>query len=239
MERSADVSWEDFAGYLADFAQVLSAEQTADEIVARLGTYCTELLPVHGVGLLVRTETGGLEVASSNTEAGLVVETLEVELDEGPCTDALASGQQVPVPDLAPTRERYPRFTPAALEAGVHAVHAFPLSVRGEPLGALDVIALERVALNPAQMAMTQMLADVTIAYLTSSRALREKSQLAAQLQRALDSRVLIEQAKGVLAERHRITVTEAFERLRGHARRSGTKLGDVVAAVLRGDLDL
>ena len=239
MERPEDVSWEDFAGYLADFAQVLATEHTGDEIVARLGAYCTDLLPVHGVGVLLRTETGGLEVASSNTEAGLVVEKLEVVLGEGPCTDALALGQQVPVPDLAETRDRYPRFTPAALDAGVHAVHAFPLSVRNEPLGALDVIALDRVALTAPQMAMTQILADVTIAYLTSSRALRERSRLAAQLQRALDSRVLIEQAKGVLSERHGITVTEAFERLRGHARGTGTKLDEVVAAVLRGDLSL
>jgi GAF domain-containing protein len=229
----------DIGPVLAEFAQLMADDREPKSILERLGAYCTELLPVHGVGVLLRNEKGELEVATANTEKGSIVERLEAELREGPCTDSIASGEQIAVPDLELTREQYPRFTPAALEAGVRAIHGLPLTMRGQVVGSMDLIATDVLNLTAAEISTAQMLGDVTVSYLANSRAFAEQSQLAQQLQHALDSRIIIEQAKGKLSERLGVTVTEAFELLRRYARNNGLKLHDVAAATVRGDLNL
>jgi GAF domain-containing protein len=177
--------------------------------------------------------------ATANDELGWLVEKLEVELAEGPCTDSLRTGEQILAPDLAAHVERYPKFVPAALEAGVRSVHALPMTARMEPLGALDLIARDPVPLTANHLTTAQMLADVAIAYLVNTRTYEEKTRLAEQLQGALDSRVLIEQVKGMLAERHGIPLNDAFTRVRTYARRRGLKLRVVAEQVLRHELDL
>lgn len=222
---------------LAEFAQIVGREHDANDILRAVGDYCTELLPVHGIGVLLESD-GQLTVATANTEAGEAVEALEVELGEGPCTRALASGEQVLCPDLGQAVDEYPRFAPAALDLGVHAIHALPMSNRTTVIGALDVISREPRELTGAQLATAQLLADVTIAYLANSQTHEERSRLADQLQHALDSRVVIEQAKGRLSERHGVPASEAFERLRRHARANRRPVREVAQAVLDGTLD-
>lgn len=229
----------DLGQVLADFAQVMAAEHTPQRILERMGDHCTELLPVHGVGVLLKSAAGGLEVATANTEAGQIVEKLEAELAEGPCSEALRTGEQIVVPDLAAVTDRYPRFAPLALDAGVRAIHGLPMTVRSETLGSMNVIALQPLDLTAEQIATAQMLADVTMSYVANSRAFTQTSQLASQLQYALDSRIVIEQAKGILSEREKITVTEAFEKLRSHARNNHLKLHAVAEQVVRGELQL
>ena len=229
----------DIGAVLAEFATLMVEDNSVQAVLERLGAYCTELLPVHGVGVLLRSPKGGLEVATANTEAGRIVEGLEAELQEGPCSDALSSGEQVLAPDLAGTADRYPRFTPKALEAGVRSIHGLPLTIRSETIGSMDLVALEPLDLTAAQLASAQLLGDVTVSYLANARVLAEKTTLAEQLQQALDSRVLIEQAKGVMAERRKITVNEAFDSIRRYARSNQLKLRDVAGAIIRGDLDI
>ncbi|MPZ71871.1 MAG: ANTAR domain-containing protein [Nitriliruptorales bacterium] len=229
----------DLAAVLAEFAQLMVDDRTPKQILERLGQYSTELLPVDGIGVLLRTPEGGLEAVSANTEAGAVVEKAEAELAEGPCTDAMVMGEQIAVRDLEQARDRWPRFVPRALDSGIRAIHALPLTARGERLGSVDLVATAVLDLTAAQLATAQLLADVTVAYLVSTRAFEEKSTLARQLQGALDSRIIIEQAKGKLSERRGTTITEAFELLRRHARSNGIKLHDVAGAVVRGDLQL
>lgn len=223
---------------LAEWAVSMGEVQTPEQILERLGNYCTELLPVHGVGVLLRNEKGELEVATSNTEVGQVVEQLEADLREGPCTTSLATGEQLVHPDLAEFAQQYPRFVPLALQAGVRSIHAIPMTSRGETVGSLNVIALEVLDLDGTQIATAQLLADVTMSYLGNSRMFQSQSRLASQLQAALDSRVIIEQAKGKLSERHGITVSESFENMRRYARNKGLKLHDVAGAIVRGDLE-
>lgn len=223
---------------LAEFAQFISQGRSTEEILARLGDYCSELLPIHGVGVLFR-ESEGLAVATADTEAGQVVESLEAELGEGPCTECLRSGEQVAVPDLEAEAARYPRFVPAALAAGVRSVHALPMVMRTEQIGSLDLVALDRTSLTAGHLSAGQLLADVAVAYLANSRAFEESTRVARQLQWALDSRVIIEQAKGTLSERHHITVVEAYDRLRRRARDTGRTAREVAADVLRGELDV
>jgi GAF domain-containing protein len=224
---------------LADFTAVLADDPSADAVLRRLGDQCTELLPVHGVGVLLRTEVGGLEAATASSEAGMAAERLEADLGEGPCSLAVASGEQVLVPDLEAEVERFPRFAPAALEVGIRSVHGLPMTVRSESIGSLNIIALEPLALSADEVAAAQLLADVAIALLANARRLEASETLARQLQTALDSRVLIEQAKGVLSERHGISLQDAFERIRRHARTGRQKVGEVAQGVLRGELEL
>jgi AmiR/NasT family two-component response regulator len=116
-------------------------------------------------------------------------------------------------------------------------VHGLPMSLRGQIVGALDIVGTAPLRLDASQMASAQMLADVAVSYLANSRAFGQATVLAEQLQRALDSRVVIEQAKGKLAERHGTDSDDAFARLRSHARHRGLKLHDVAVAVLRDEL--
>ena len=226
------------SGVLADFARGLPEYNSVKEVLQALGDFCTELLPVDGVGVLL-VEDGELVVATANTEDGRAIEDLEVELAEGPCTDALWSGEQVLVTDLEDTRDRYPRFVPRATDVGVHAIHALPMRGRGEVIGALDVMNRQPNALSDEEVGAAQMLADVAVAYILAVRLHLASSELAGQLQSALDSRVPIEQAKGVLAERHGESLDAAFERLRSHARSKQSKLRDVATEVTSGRLRL
>ena len=224
---------------LAEWATTMAEFQTPEQILERLGNYCTELLPVHGVGVLLRNEDGDLEVATANTEVGQIVEQLEMDLKEGPCTTALATGAQMVHADLAQAADQYPQFVPRALEAGVQSIHAIPMTSRGETVGSLNVIALEKVDLDGTQIATAQLLADVTVSYIGNSRTFQSQTKLAQQLQAALDSRVVIEQAKGKLSERHGTTVSEAFETMRRYARNKGLKLQAVATDIVNGELKL
>ncbi len=224
---------------LAEFAQAVAHDDDASAILHRLGDYCTELLPVHGVGILLRTVDGNIEVGTANTEAGQIIEGLEADLHEGPCSECMEIGTYVAVPDLEQAVDRYPRFAPHALEAGVRSIHALPMTVRTEQIGSLNVIAKEPLELTAEQIASAQILADVAVSYVANSRAFASTSKLAEQLQHALDSRIVIEQAKGILSERQQVHVNQAFEVLRSYARSNHLKLHDVAAAVVRGGLTL
>jgi GAF domain-containing protein len=226
------------AQLLADYAQVLADEHGVEDILNRLGEYCRDLLPVHGIGVLVSVDGDELVIATADTPVGRAVEQLEVDLG-GPCIDSLRTGRQVLVPDLAAASDRYPRFTQEALALGVRAVHGIPMSARSGIVGVLDVIGLEPRELSSDQVDGAQLLADVTVAYLANSRAREDSSRLARQLQHALDSRVTVEQAKGVLAERHGETPQQAYRRLRDHARARSQKVRIVAEAVLAGELAL
>lgn len=229
----------DTATVLTEFSQIMVEQGSVGDILLRLGDYCTELMPVDGVGILLRNDGGALEVATANTPQGRAIEELEVELLEGPCTESMRSGIQVIEPDLALAEERYPRFVPRALDAGVRSVHALPMTVRTQPIGSMDLVASETRALSPGHLESAQMLADVAISYIIATRRLERSSALAGQLQHALDSRVVLEQAKGVLAERHGISVSQAFDALRKHARATQTKLHTVALEVVEGRAQL
>lgn len=228
----------ELAEILAEFAQILTGQHELRDILVRLGDYCTELLPVDAIGVLISPDGAGeLEVATANSLVGDTVEHLEAELHEGPCTDAVRRGEQVIAPDLAALADRYPRFVPRALEVGVRSIHALPMASRGAVVASLDIMASEPVHLSEHQIDAAQLLADVALALLLNSHRHDEASRLASQLRTALDSRVLIEQAKGKLSERHGEPIETAFERLRRHARQNGERLQRVADAVVHDQL--
>jgi GAF domain-containing protein len=222
----------DVADALVEFAQGLGEHETVEDVLGDMADLCTRLLPVDGVGVLL-LDQGDLSVATTNSDVGERAERLEVDLDEGPCTDCTRSGHRVLVPDLEQARDRFPRFVPKALEAGVGGIHALPMSGTGGVIGSLNVVTRSPLELTAEHIGTAQMLADVAVAYIMAVQMQQQSTELAAQLQQALLSRVAIEQAKGVLAERHDETMQEAFERLRRHARSNNQQVRDVAEDVV------
>lgn len=228
----------DSAHQLVEFSRSLTDCDSVEHVLQRLSDHCLQLLPVTGVGVLL-AEDGDLTVATTNSPEGEVVEALEAQLIEGPCVQALRAGAVVVEPDLAEAVERYPRFVPRALEIGIRSIHALPLTGRGEMVGAVDIIHTEPLDLPAGDIAVAQMLADVAVSYIFAVRLHEHSSKLATQLQRALDTRVVIEQAKGILGERHGEPLPRAFDRLRRHARGSNLTVREVASDVVAGKLRL
>lgn len=225
------------ANTLVAFIDELTQDHTVEAVFRRLGDHCREILPADGVGVLL-LEEGNLTVATANSEVGDSVEGLEVELEEGPCVECVRVGHPVIVPDLAAAADRYPSFVPRALEAGAGAIHALPMTGHGELVGSLNIVSLEPTELSETQLSTARMLADVAVSYIFAIRLHEETSQLAGQLQNALDARVVIEQAKGMLAERHQESLRDAFERLRRHARSRSAPVREIARQVVEDRLE-
>jgi transcriptional regulator with GAF, ATPase, and Fis domain len=223
---------------LKTFARTMVNEYAIDELLDKLCKEINDVLEVDGAGVMLEDEQGALRFVAASDDLIRSIESLQIELGEGPCLRAYQTGNQVLVNDLA-VDEQFPRFSVRALEAGMAAVHSFPLVADATVVGALNVYATRPAALDEPGSETGQLLADIATTYILNARNLAESHKLAGQLQRALDSRVVIEQAKGKLSEQLDIAVTEAFEVLRRHARSNGRKLHDVAVEVMDGTLHL
>lgn len=223
---------------LVEFIRALTQQHTVAGVLELLADYCLEMLPVDGVGVLLLEEQR-LTVATTNSEIGEVVEQLEVDLEEGPCVECVRVGQPVLCADLAAAVVRYPRFAPKALEAGAGAIHALPMTGHGELVGSLNIVSAAPNELSETGLSTARMLSDVAVSYIFAVRLHEETSELAGQLQNALDTRVLIEQAKGMISERHGDSMAEAFDRLRRHARSRSTSVREVARQIVESELDL
>lgn len=219
-------------------ADTLVAGYDVIELLHRLSVDCVDLLPVDAAGLMLGDQRGRLGVASHSTEQAQELEEFQLRNQEGPCLDCFDGSRQVSSPDLR-TEHRWPRFVAFAQERGFRSVHTFPLRLRSDTIGALNLFAVEPITLSDDETRIGQALADVATIGMLQERALRGRDVLTEQLEAALHSRVLIEQAKGVLAERVRIDVTTAFELMRRHARSHHERLTDVARAVVEGRLGL
>ena len=223
---------------LKTFARTLVNAYAIDEMLDRLCKEINAVLEVDGAGVMLEDEQGSLRFVAASDDLVRSIESLQIELGEGPCMQAYRTGRQVRVNDLS-SDGQFPRFSPRALDAGMAAVHSFPLVADEEVVGALNVYATNPYALDEPGGEAGQLLADIATTYILNARTLSESHKLAGQLQRALDSRVVIEQAKGKLSEQLEIPVTEAFEVMRRHARSNGRKLHDVAVEVVAGTLRL
>ena len=198
---------------------------------------CVELLEVTAAGLMLVDPAGRLRVMASSNERSRLLELLEIQNDAGPCLDCYHSGQAVVVGDLAGTNGRWPEFSQEAGRFGFAAVYALPMRLRDETIGALNLFHQRPHAISDAGLRLAQAFADVATIGILQQRAVQRSTDLAGQLQTALNSRLIIEQAKGVLAERENLDMPDAFEMLRGYSRRAGRKLSEVAAAVVAGEL--
>src|SRR5580693_3969889 len=187
-----------------------------------------QLLDVSAAGLLLADPRGELRVVAASSEAARLLELFQLQSDQGPCLDCFRSGQPVQAADLAAAGHRWPRFAPAARQAGFGAVQALPMRLREQVIGALNLFRAEPGPFDPADLRIAQALADVATIGLLHERNVRRRETVAEQLQGALNRRVVIEQAKGKLAERLGIDMERAFTMLRNHARTTNQHLTDV-----------
>jgi GAF domain-containing protein len=199
---------------------------------------CVELLDATAAGLMLADPSGRLRVMASSSERSRLLELLEIQNDEGPCLDCYRDGQPVIVHDIVAHQDRWPNFVGDATRVGFGAVYALPMRLRDETIGALNLFHRQPDVVTAANLRLAQALADVATIGILQQRAVKRSADLADQLQVALNSRLIIEQAKGVLAEREHTDMASAFEMLRSYARRTSTRLSDIAAAVVHGELD-
>src|SRR6202034_905312 len=192
-----------------------------------------QLLDVSAAGLLLADPRGELRVVAASSEAARLLELFQLQNDQGPCLQCFRSGQPVQVADLGAEATRWPRFAPAARKAGFAAVQALPMRLREQVIGALNLFRAVPGPFDPAGLRVGQAMADeATISWL-HERSVRRSDTLNEQLQTALNSRVSIEQAKGILAERLGLDMERAFNLLRDRARTSNRRLSEVAQAII------
>ena len=193
-----------------------------------------ELLNVSAAGLLLADPRGELRVVAASSEAARLLELFQLQSDQGPCLDCFRSGHPVVAPNLS-ADQRWPRFAAAAGQAGFSAVQALPMRLRDQVIGALNLFRATPGAFDADSVQVGQALADVATIGLLHERSMRHSDTLNEQLQTALNSRVIIEQAKGKLAERLGIDVNQAFTLLRDQARNRNERLSDLARAFVDG----
>ena len=207
------------------------------EVLSTLTTSCASLLDVASAGLLLADGQGTLHLAAASSERTEQLELFQLQRDEGPCLDCYHDGTAVSVPDLAEEQERWPQFTRVALDAGFRSVHAVPMRLRGNVLGGLGLFGENTGQLGASDLDLAQALAHVASVAIVNERSAADAATVNAQLQRALTSRIVLEQAKGVIAHSGHLEIDEAFAVLRRYAREHGLKLGAVAADVVNREL--
>jgi GAF domain-containing protein len=222
------------AATFVDVADTLVDQFDLVEFLQMLADRTATLVGAASVGLLLADERGNLEFMAASDENTKLLELFQVQTREGPCLDAFRTAQPVVNVDLAGATERWPHFSPHATAAGFKSVHAFPLRLRRQVIGALNVFGSPAGGiLDDADIPVVQALADIAAIALIQERALRRGEILTEQLQGALNSRIIIEQAKGAVAQAHGSTVDEAFATIRAYARRHNRRLTDVAHAIV------
>ena len=219
-------------------ADTLVADYDVVELLDQLVEACVSLLGATAAGLLLDDQKGNLALVASSSEETRLLEIFQLQNNEGPCLDCVRTGTAVTSADLDSDRARWPIFVPEALAAGFRSVAAIPLRLREDTIGGLNLFSDATTLLADDDRDLAQALADVATIGILQQRSVHRTSVLAEQLQHALNSRIVIEQAKGVLAERDGIAMELAFATLRKHARDHNLKLGDVAFAVVRRSTD-
>ena len=222
----------------AEYARTISRRYDIGDVLYRLTDQVTDVLDIDGAGVSLAAADGSLQFVTATDDHIVHVEERQLHTGEGPCHDAFTSGARVTAADLR-AEERWPAYTPFAVEQGCRAAAGLPLLVDDQRIGALNLYVYRPREWPADELDTAEVLADMATGYIINARALSESEQLTGQLQRALDSRVVIEQAKGRLAERHDIDPAAAFQLLRKHARDHSRKVPDVARAVLDGSLQL
>jgi GAF domain-containing protein len=218
-------------------ADTLVDEYDVIDFLQTLAERCVELLDGSEAGIMLADADGRLRHAACSSERMRLVELFELQHEEGPCFDAYSRQTAVVSGSPDDAEARWPRFAPHAREAGFAAVSAVPMRLRTEVIGALNLFSSEPRALGDDDVRVVQALADVATIGILQERAIRDSNALSSQLEVALESRIVIEQAKGIVAEHQRVSVDEAFELLRHFARDHNRLLAETCRQVITGSL--
>lgn len=220
------------AEVLVDVADTLVDEFDLIDFLQRVTTHASRLVSARICGLMLADHRGRLRLMAASDERAEMLELFQSQTDEGPCVDCFRTGVPVIVTDLQEATERWPRFAPHSVGAGFKSIHAFPMRLRGEVIGALNMFGAHPGGMDGADVRVIQALADIATIALLQERAISRRELLTEQLQSALNSRILVEQAKGFLAQLHGESPDEAFTRMRTYCRGRGLTLGSVALAV-------
>jgi GAF domain-containing protein len=231
MTREADV-----VRSLVEMADTLVDDYDVVDLLTGLADRCVSLLGVSAAGVMLASPAGSLGLVASSSEAMRLLELFELQAQEGPCLDAFRTGEPVGQENLE--AGRWPSFSAAALQAGFASASALPLRLRDVTLGALNLLSAARAPMDEADVIVARAFADLATLSIVQHRASAEVLRLNKQLSAALTSRVVIEQAKGVIAERAGVDLAQAFARLRAYARNHNLRLTDVAQAATDGTLD-
>ena len=220
---------------LVELADTLVDDFDVVDLLTLLADRCVAVLDVSAAGLMLVAPEGDLRVVASSSEEMRLVELFEIQSQEGPCPDCYRTGEPILARDLTEDETRWPKFGPVALKAGFRSVHAVPMRLRRLTIGALNLFRGEAGVLDNADLFAARALADVATIAILQHRASLQAHIVIDQLNHALNSRIVIEQAKGVIAERSQLDMDEAFTWLRHHARDHNLLLVDVARAVIDG----
>jgi GAF domain-containing protein len=222
---------------LVELADSLVADFDVVELLTLLTDRCVEVLDVAAAGLMLAAPEGELRVMASSSPSMRGLELFEIQAREGPCLDCYYTGHPVMNQDLDTAGDRWPQFAPAARAAGFRSVQALPMRLRGSVIGALNLFHTDLSEMRPADIDAAQAFADVATIGILQHRATLQAQLVNEQLNSALNSRIVIEQAKGMVAERENLDMEASFNRLRTHARNHNLRLVDVARGVIDGDL--
>lgn len=229
-EREIIKSFVDLSNELVDDYDVV-------EMLAQLTTNCASLLDISSAGLLLADPKGQLHLMASSSDRTHHLEVFQLQRDEGPCLDCYHQREPIVVPELDAEKERWPQFCAAARQAGFKSVHALPMRLKSRVLGTLGLFGQETGSLGDDDLALAQALVHVASVAIINDRAATDKATVNAQLQSALTSRIIVEQAKGVLAQAGGLEMDVAFAVLRRYARDHGRKLSAVATEVVGREL--
>jgi len=220
-----------------ELGDTLVADFDVIDLMCVLVERCSELLESTEVALALADARGQLRALASTTERMRVLELIEIQSDEGPCRDCFRSGEPVVNQRVDLADDRWPRFATQVRAAGFQMVHALPLRLRDDTIGAMNIFDTQRRDLTSQEVNLAQALADAATIAILQERTVRQGAQLAHQLQAALNSRIVIEQAKGVVAERLHLGMDEAFALIRTYARNRRVRLSEIAGLVVAGQL--
>jgi GAF domain-containing protein len=234
MKPSSSSREQDLAGAFVSLADTLVDDYDVIDLLTRLVEHSVGLLHADAGGILLADPHGLLRVVAASNEDAALIELMQLQNDEGPCLEAYRTATPVITPDLSVATHRWPKFVAAALEQSVfRAVHAVPLRLRGDAIGALNLWSHRPGPIHADDLALGQALADIATIAILQERAIRRAEVLNEQLQSALTSRVIIEQAKGALAQYASVSMEQAFELLRRYARTHRRRLSEVATDLI------
>jgi transcriptional regulator with GAF, ATPase, and Fis domain len=211
---------------IADFLDILTGQ-------------CVELLDVAAAGVILADPGGVLHVVATSSQRADLLELFAVQTGNGPCIDCVRTGQPAAGHDLTADSQRWPRFAAAARECGFRSAQALPLRLRDQTIGALSLLNTESSMMEEDQVALGQALADITTIGILQHRTIEQRDLITSQLRTALTSRVAIEQARGMLAQRGGLSMDDAFRALRAYARANNRLLTPLALAVVAGTVEL
>ncbi len=220
-----------------EFADTLVDEYDVVEFLHRLAVRCVELIGVAEAGIMLASPDGSLHYLASSSERMRLVELLELQDEEGPCLDAYRTAAPVICDSPQDAERRWPRFASHARDAGFQSVAAIPMRLRDEVIGALNLFSASPEPLSPSDQMVAQALADIATIGLLQERTIQSGRALSSQLESALESRIVIEQAKGIIAEHTNVNVDDAFALLRVYSRNRNHLLSDTAREVVDGTL--